>query len=383
MGGLTLWRLPCPACHAVCTGLPHCVLRDCQRRPEGARTALGAPHAGRRLAWGAVIGILSPLARSRLVCACGPPSRVTVLPRGGLPRPVDGLAAEKPPPCRADTVSLPTLGHGRVRWYLGETTEARAGAVTQSSGAWQRAAAQQEPSSRGTGGLTEGVDRPSQRRRRLGPGARLGPCRRHALLQRPQTLVAIGAPRRQARRPPCPTLWSRARQRTSRRGLALGQQGRPLAHHGATTAGTANGARGRRGLRDKQAGWDVVVADPQRPATRPLWDQAPNAMARQVFAMQGLPQPRGSPQAFLPGRAHLATLVPSQRRAQHAGQCSLAGAGGRVPTPDGLLTLPMLTSGGLRCAPDTLHYVIRWNLEKPWACKTRYSWRRSARRLRS
>ena len=40
LGGLTIWRVPCTTCRAVCTGLPHCVVRYRQRRPEGARDAL-------------------------------------------------------------------------------------------------------------------------------------------------------------------------------------------------------------------------------------------------------------------------------------------------------------------------------------------------------
>jgi hypothetical protein len=41
-------------------------------------------------------------------------------------------------------------------------------------------------------------------------------------------------------------------------------------------------------------------------------------------------------------------LVPSQRRAQHAGQCGVEVEGGRVPTADWMLNLQILTSGGFR-----------------------------------
>jgi hypothetical protein len=39
-----------------------------------------------------------------------------------------------------------------------------------------------------------------------------------------------------------------------------------------------------------------------------------------------------------------------ERRAQHAGQYGVEVEGGRVPTPDWMLNLHILTSGGLRCA---------------------------------
>jgi hypothetical protein len=70
-------------------------------------------------------------------------------------------------------------------------------------------------------------------------------------------------------------------------------------------------------------------------------DQAHHAIERKLFTMKGFHHPQGSQQAF-----HLYHLVPYQRRAKHAGQYSVEG--GRVSTPDGMLNLPILTSGGFR-----------------------------------
>ena len=64
--------------------------------------------------------------------------------------------------------------------------------------------------------------------------------------------------------------------------------------------------------------------------------------------LKGFHHPDGSQQAFLTGLAHLHNLVPYQRRAQHAGQCGVEVEGGRVPTPDWMLNLQILTSGGFR-----------------------------------
>ena len=52
--------------------------------------------------------------------------------------------------------------------------------------------------------------------------------------------------------------------------------------------------------------------------------------------------------AFRTGLAHLSTLVPSPRRAKHAGQGGVAVEGGTVPTRDWFLNLQILTSGGFR-----------------------------------
>src|SRR5882762_6625265 len=71
LGGLTIWRVQCPTCHAVFTVLPHFVLRYRQMRPEVARKALLATHGGLSLEWCATICPLSPMALYRLICALG------------------------------------------------------------------------------------------------------------------------------------------------------------------------------------------------------------------------------------------------------------------------------------------------------------------------
>ena len=146
LGGGTIWRLQCTACRAVFTVLPHFVLRYRQMRPEVARDALLATHGGLSLEWCAVIHHISPMALYRLVCALGQHSVVTVLTRCRLPLPVYFLADEKHSRCLTEKVYLPTMVTGRVLWHLGYTTEASAAAFTESYGAFQRGASQQEPS---------------------------------------------------------------------------------------------------------------------------------------------------------------------------------------------------------------------------------------------
>src|SRR5919202_1213501 len=156
LGGLTIWRVQCTTCRAVFTVLPHFVLRYRQMSPEVARDALLATHGGLSLELCAVIGHISPMALYRLICALGHQSPVTVLTRCGLPLPVYFLADEKHSHCLRDKVYLPTIVHGRVIWHLGSTEDASAAALTQSYQAFQRVAAQQEPSYRVRGVLTDG-----------------------------------------------------------------------------------------------------------------------------------------------------------------------------------------------------------------------------------
>jgi hypothetical protein len=273
---------------------------------------------------------------------------VTVLTRCGLPLPTYFLAAEKQSRCLTDKVYLPTMVTGRVIWHLGDTTEASTAALTESYQAFQHAASQQEPSYRVRGILPDGFDSTTKSRRTLFPGARRGYCLRHALNKLPGKLTAIAPPVRKALRTQFHTLLYRARQRKGLRVFALGQRLRHFVDHVATTAGTANGERVRRWLREKKAGWYAVLADPQMPVTSTLLDQAHNAIERKLFAMKGCHHPAGSQQAFLTGLAHLYNLVPYQRRAQHAGQCGVEVEGGRVPTADWMLNLQILTSGGFR-----------------------------------
>src|SRR6266853_5727238 len=167
LGGVTLWRIQCTTCKAVFTVLPHFVLRYRQMRPEVARDALLATHGGLSLELCAVLYHLSPMALSRLVCALGDQSVVTVLTRCGLPLPVYFLADEKHRHGLTAKVYLPTIVRGRVLWHLGSTTEASAAALTQSYGVFQRAALHQEPTSRVRGLLTDGCDSTVKSRRTL------------------------------------------------------------------------------------------------------------------------------------------------------------------------------------------------------------------------
>jgi hypothetical protein len=245
-------------------------------------------------------------------------------------------------------VYLPTIVCGRVIWYLGYTGDASAAAFTQSYQEFQRVVLQHEPAYRVRGILTDGFDSTTKSMHTLFPGARLGNCLRHALTKLPKKLAAITSPARKVLRSQFHTLLYQARQRNGLRVFALGQRLRRFADYVATTAGAANGARVRRWFRDKKGGWYAVLADPQMPVTSTLLDQAHNAIERKLFAMKGFHHPGGSQQAFLTGLAHLYNLVPYQRRAQHAGQCGVEVEGGRVPTPDWMLNLQILTSGGFR-----------------------------------
>jgi hypothetical protein len=318
----------------VFTVLPHFVLRYHQMRPEVARDALLATHGGLSLELCTVLYHLSPMALSRLVCAFGHHSLVTVLTRCGLPLPVYFLADEKHSRCLTDKVYVPTIVCGRVLWHLGYIEAASMAAFTQSYREFQQAALQQEPSYRVRGILTDGFDSTTSSMRTLFPGALLGNCLRHAINKLPSKLVAIASPVRKALRSRFHTLPYRARQRKGLRVFALGQRLRHFADHVAATAGSANGERVRRWMQEKKAGWYAVLAAPQMPVTSTLLDQAHNAIERKLFTMKGFHHPGGSQQAFVTGLAHLYNLIPYQHRAKHAGQCGVAVEGGQLPTPE-------------------------------------------------
>jgi hypothetical protein len=256
-------------------------------RPEVARDALLATHGGLSLELCAVLYHISSMALYRLVCALAQQSLVTVLTRCGLPLPVYFLADEKHSRCLTDKVYLPTIVCGRVLWHLGYTEAASTAAFTQSYREFQQAALQQEPSYRVRGILTDGFDSTTSSMRTLFPGARLGNCLRHAINKLPGKLTAIPSAMRKTLRSQFHTLLYKARQRQGLRVFALGQRLRHFADHVAATAGPANGARVRRWVQEKKAGWYAVLADPQMPATSTLLDQAHNAIERKLFAMKG------------------------------------------------------------------------------------------------
>jgi hypothetical protein len=138
------------------------------------------------------------MALSRLMCALGHHSVVTVLTRCGLGLPPSFLVDETHRRCLTDRVYLPTIGWGRVIWPLGYTEAARAAALPQSYGVVERAASRQEPSSRVRGLLTDGLDSTTKSLRPLLSRARLGNGRRHALTKLPGKLIGLASPVRQA-----------------------------------------------------------------------------------------------------------------------------------------------------------------------------------------
>jgi hypothetical protein len=348
LGGLTLWRMQCTSCKAVFMVLPHFVLRYRQMSPDVARQALIATHGGLSLEWCAVICNISPMALYRLICAFGQHSLVTVLTRCDLPLPTYILADEKHSHCLTARVYLPTIVSGRVIWHLGYSESKSAVAFTESYSAFQCAALEQESSYQVRGALTDGFDSTTSSMRTLFPKAHLGFCLRHALNKLPSKLQGLSAPVRQSLRSKFHSLLHRCRQRKSLRVVALGQRLRHFAKYVTATVGEEHGERVRNWFQAKKAGWYAVLADPQMPASSTLLDQAHNAMDRKLFAMKGFHHPGGSQPAFLTGLAHLYNLIPYQRRALHAGQCGVVVEGGRLPTPDWMLNLQILASGGFR-----------------------------------
>ena len=348
LGGLTIWRIQCTRCEAVFTGLPHFVLRYRKMRPEVARDALLATHGGLSLELCATIGHISPMALYRLICALGQQSLVSVLTRCGLSLPVYLLADEKHSKCLTERVYLPTIVSGRVIWHLGYSDSKSAAAFTASYGQFQRAALEHEPSYRVKGALTDGFDSTTKSMRTLFPGVRLGFCLRHALNKLPDKLIGLSAPVRKGLRSKFHALLHRCRQRKSLRVVSLGQRLRHFADHITATVGEEHGKRVRHWFKDKKAGWYAVLEDPQMPAMSTVLDQAHNAIDRKLFAMKGFHHPDGSQAAFLTGLAHLYNLIPYQRRALNAGKCGVEVEGGCVPTPDWMLNLQLLTSGGFR-----------------------------------
>ena len=356
LGGLTIWRVQCTTCKAVFTVLPHFVLRYRRMSPDVARQALIATHGGLSLAWCAVIWNISPMALYRVLCAFGQQHMVPVLTRCRVPLPTSILADEKHSHCLTARVSLPTIVQGRLIWHVGDNASKSAVAFTESYGAFQRAALQQESAYQVRGALTDGFDSTVQSMRTLFPRARLGFCLRHALNKLPDKLIGLAAPLRKGLRSTLHRVFHRCRQCTSLRVVALGQRLRHFAQHITTTVGEEHGARVRHWFETKKAGWYAVLADPQMPAMSTVLDQAHNALDRKLFMMKGFHHPDGRQEAFLMGLAHLYNLVPYQRRALHGGQCGVEVEGGRLPTSDWMLNLQILTSGGYQCVPEPPHH---------------------------
>jgi hypothetical protein len=145
---------------------------------------------------------------------------VAVLTRCGLPLPVYVLADEKHSHCLADKVSLPTMVRGRVIWHVGSSRDTSARALEQSYGALRQAAFEHDPTSKGKGMLTAGVESTRNSLRRLVPKARLGSCWLHAVRKLPGKRKAIASEVRQGRSHQFATLLFGSRERKSLRVFA-------------------------------------------------------------------------------------------------------------------------------------------------------------------
>jgi hypothetical protein len=121
-----------------------------------------------------------------------------------------------------DRVYVPTIVSGRVIWHLGYSASKNAAAFTESYGAFQRVAFQENPSYQVKGALTDGFDSAVSSIRTLFPGTRLGFCLRHALNKLPDKLVGVSAAVRRGLRSTFHALLDRCRQRKSLRVAALG-----------------------------------------------------------------------------------------------------------------------------------------------------------------
>jgi len=67
--------------------------------------------------------------------------------------------------------------------------------------------------------------------------------------------------------------------------------------------------------------------------------------------MKGFHHPLGNQANFLTGLAMMFNITPYQRRAKNADRCAIQVEGGTLPAPDWLLTLQILSAGGLKLSP--------------------------------
>ena len=121
---------------------------------------------------------------------------------------------------------------GRVLWHVGYSASKSAAAFTESYGAFQRTALQQEPAYQVRGALTDGFDSTIQSMQTLFPRARLGFCLRHALNKLPDKLIGLAAPLRKGLRSTLHRVFQSAAYKPPRGGARPAPPPfRPTPHH--------------------------------------------------------------------------------------------------------------------------------------------------------
>lgn len=348
LNGLIIWRLECKACGAVFTILPHFALRYSGLKPEVAKQALLASHGGLSLEWSATLFNLSAMSIYRLVCAFGRTNLVTVLTRCQLPLPQYLLADEKHSHCLTEKVYLPTIVAGRLIWQVGYSEDQLATSFQAAYGQFQQAAQTIEPAYQPQAILTDGFESTRKSLGQLFPQTALGNCLRHATNRLGSKLQGVSKEVRESLSQQFYDLFPDRTGPQENKVRSLGQRLRRFTKRVTQIAGQENGDRIRQWISRKKAGWYVLFKVPELAATSTLLDQAHNALDRKLFMMKGFHHQTGCQHQFLNGLALFYNFIPYQRRAKNAGLSGVEVEGGRLPSPDWLLNLQILTSGGFQ-----------------------------------
>jgi len=347
LDNLTIWRLQCPHCRTVFTIMPHFALRYSSLPPMEAKRALHAMQGGLSLeSCATVFEHISVMGLYRLVCALGRTGLVSLLTRCRLSLPKYLQADEKHSFCLTEKVYLPTMTQGRVIWHLGYSTDKSAASFKQIYGQFEQQAHQIEPHYQPVGILTDGFESTRKSLHELFPQTALGNCIRHAADRLASKLTGVTKELRE-------TLCQEFRQILFEGGSlrTIGQKLRRFTEKVTKLTGEKNGQHLREWFKRKKEGWYTVWRDQQMPQYSTLLDQLHNTLDRKLFMMKGFHHPHGNQADFLTGLAMMFNITPYQRRAKNAGRCAIQVEGGILPSPDWLLSLQILSSGGLKLPP--------------------------------
>ncbi len=116
--GITIWRIQCTSCKAVFTVIPSFIMRYFCYPIERVKQALIAYHSGSSLEVCAILHNISAMSLYRIICSLGKYSLCQVLGKAGLTLPKNILADEKHSKCLGEKGYIPLITSGHTTWHI-------------------------------------------------------------------------------------------------------------------------------------------------------------------------------------------------------------------------------------------------------------------------
>jgi hypothetical protein len=346
-GGLTIWRIQCKRCQAVFTVLPSFLLRYRSYGLTEVRKVLRDYHGGLSLENCTIGTSLSGVALYRLICSFGKASLAQVLTKAGVPLPKHVQADEKHTKCLGTKGYIPLMSAGHVIWQIDYVDSVDEAVLEASYRQFATATRQLMPTYAPHTVTHDGFKPTSNALVHIFKKASVYLlCWLHACHGFAKILEPFS--KEEANRA---SFWllrtlQKCHQQTSRQRISLRSHLTACLRHYKKLV-PADVYIALKGWIARKKPYLYASMDfPQAHSFSYSIDHVCNHLDRKLFMMKYFHHPTARRDLFLKGFAQLHNFIPYQKFARNAHQCPAQVEGAKLPHPDWLVSLSMLTSGG-------------------------------------